>query len=117
MLHLCDLITIGSILKVNSVTGEAIELFWPPATVMACVVFIWDYILTFEMEVDHVWKSQWNFMKGLYLFQRYLPFIDIMLIFFIRVSDLVSYFLYAEFFYRSNGGNSDGDRVSEGGVR
>jgi len=28
------------------------------------------------MEVDLVWKSKWNFMKGLYLFQRYLPFID-----------------------------------------
>jgi len=28
------------------------------------------------MEVDLLWKSKWNFMKGLYLFQRYLPFID-----------------------------------------
>ena len=28
------------------------------------------------MEVDLVWKSNWNFMKALYLFQRYLPFID-----------------------------------------
>ena len=39
-------------------------------------MFIWDYILTFRMEVDLVWKSKWNFMKGLYLFQCYLPFID-----------------------------------------
>jgi hypothetical protein len=39
-------------------------------------MFIWDYILTFGMEVELVWKSEWNFMKGLYLFQRYLPFID-----------------------------------------
>ena len=59
---------------------------------MACVVFIWDYILTFRMEVDHVWKSKWNFMKGLYLFQRYLPFNDIIWLFFIRLSDPVSYF-------------------------
>ena len=35
-------------------------------------MFFWDYILTFGMEVDLVWKSKWNFMKGLYLFQRYL---------------------------------------------
>jgi len=28
------------------------------------------------MEVDLVWKSKWTFMKGLYFFQRYLPFID-----------------------------------------
>jgi hypothetical protein len=39
-------------------------------------MFIWDYILTFRMEVDLVWKSKWTFMKALYLVQRYLPFID-----------------------------------------
>jgi len=46
------------------------------ATVAASTMFIWDYILTFRMEVDLVWKSKWNIMKGLYLLQRYLPFID-----------------------------------------
>jgi len=45
-------------------------------TVMSCMVFFWDYLLTFGMEVDLVWKSKWNYMKGLYLFQRYLPFLD-----------------------------------------
>jgi len=44
--------------------------------VMTCTIFIWDYILTFRMEVELVWKSKWTFMKGLYFFQRYLPFID-----------------------------------------
>ena len=34
----------------------------------------------FGKEVDLVWKSKWSFMKGLYLFQRYLPFIDITII-------------------------------------
>jgi len=47
------------------------------AIVMGCMTYIWDYILMFSMEVDLVWKSKWSFMKGLYLFQRYLPFIDI----------------------------------------
>jgi len=46
------------------------------AIVAASALFIWDYILTFGMEIDLVWKSKWNLMKGLYLFQRYLPFID-----------------------------------------
>jgi len=46
------------------------------ATVAAFTMFVWDYILTFRMEVDLVWKSKWTFMKGLFLFQRYLPFID-----------------------------------------
>jgi len=44
--------------------------------VASSAVFIWDYILTFRMEVDLVWRSKWNLMKGLYLLQRYLPFID-----------------------------------------
>ncbi|KIM49938.1 hypothetical protein M413DRAFT_22047 [Hebeloma cylindrosporum] len=44
---------------------------------MACTIFLWDSILTFAMEVDLIWKSNWNLMKALYLFQRYLPFTDI----------------------------------------
>jgi len=44
--------------------------------VASSAMFIWDYVLTFRMEVDLVWKSKWNFMKGLYLLQRYMPFID-----------------------------------------
>ena len=47
---------------------------------MNCTMYFWDYILMFGMEVDLVWKSKWSFMKGLYLFQRYLPFIDITII-------------------------------------
>ena len=65
------------------------------------------------MEVELVWKSKWNFMKGLYLFQRYLPFIDIMTAFLTGQSDVVSYLPMLNFLYRSNGGNFDGDRVSE----
>ena len=65
------------------------------------------------MEVDLVWKLKWNFMKGLYLFQRYLPFIDIMTAFLTGQSDVVSYLSMLNFLYRSNGGNFDGDRVSE----
>ncbi|KIM36360.1 hypothetical protein M413DRAFT_292129 [Hebeloma cylindrosporum] len=45
--------------------------------VMASTMYIWDYILAFSMEVDLIWKSKWSFMKGLYLFQRYLPFLEI----------------------------------------
>ena len=53
-------------------------------------MFLWDYILTFQMEVDLVWKSKWNFMKGLYFFQRYLPFVDIICLVLIRQSDVLS---------------------------
>jgi len=43
------------------------------------------------MEVNLVWKSKWNFMKGLYFFQRYLPFVEIICPILIRQSDVVSY--------------------------
>ena len=62
------------------------------ATVMASTIYFWDYILMFSMEVDLVWKSKWNFMKGLYLFQRYLPFIDITIDLYCR-SDFLPIFL------------------------
>jgi hypothetical protein len=79
-------------------------------------MFIWDYILTFRMEVDLVWKSKWNFMKGLYLFQRYLPFIDNVWLVIYRQSDISSIFL-SSFFLRSNGGKFDGKYVFEAMLR
>ncbi|CAA7263894.1 unnamed protein product [Cyclocybe aegerita] len=44
----------------------------------ATVVFLWDYFLTFGMEVEHIWASKWTIVKALFLIQRYIPFIDIM---------------------------------------
>jgi hypothetical protein len=77
-------------------------------------MFIWDYILTFRMEVDLVWKSKWNFMKGLYLFQRYLPFIDTAWLVLYRQSNNVSPISLCSFFLRSNGGKFDGSYVFGG---
>jgi len=79
---------------------------------MASTMFVWDYILTFGMEVDLVWKSKWNFMKGLYLFQRYLTFIGCIFMIVYRQSDVFSISLWSSF-CRSNGGNSEGNRVLE----
>jgi len=53
-----------------------IEIVLISTTVAASTVFIWDYMLTFRMELDLVWKSKWTFMKAMYIFQRYLPFVD-----------------------------------------
>jgi len=66
-------------------------------TVMAFTIFVWDLILTFGMEVDLVWKSKGNFTKWLYLFQRYLPFIDIMTFFIARQSNVFPIFLFSLF--------------------
>ena len=83
------------------------------ATVMACMMFFWDYILTFRIEVDLVWKSKWNWMKGLYLFQQYIPFTDIIWVVLKCESNLFPIFL-CSFFPRSNGGYFGWDQVSEG---
>ena len=68
-------------------------------------MFIWDYIVTFRMEVDLVWKSKWNFIKGLYLFQRYLPFIDTIVVILYRQSDVPPLSLHVHFFLGETGKN------------
>jgi len=75
-------------------------------------MFIWDYILTFGMEVDLVWKSKWNVMKGLYLLQRYAPFIDTLgLVLYRQFSSFLIF--VCSFFLRSNGGNFDRNYMLE----
>ncbi|KDR66741.1 hypothetical protein GALMADRAFT_216830 [Galerina marginata CBS 339.88] len=44
--------------------------------VAAATLLVWDILLTFDKEVNLVWRADWNFMKALYLFQRYLPLLD-----------------------------------------
>ena len=83
---------------------------------MSLTMFCWDYILTFEMEVDLVWKSKWNFMKGLYLFQRYLPFTQLIWFILFSQSDVVSIFSCSILFYSLHG-RYDEDWVSEGDLR
>ena len=83
---------------------------------MASTMLIWDYILTFRMEADLVWRSKWNFVKGLYLFQRYLPFIDTVWLVLYRQSD-VSLIFFSSFFLRSSGGKSDRDYMLEDNFR
>jgi len=81
-------------------------------------MFLWDYILTFEMEVDLVWKSKWNFMKGLYFFQRYSPFVGILCFAFLRQFDVVSYLLpILNFFYFKKRSYWGGDCVLEDTLR
>ncbi|KAK7047752.1 hypothetical protein VNI00_006080 [Paramarasmius palmivorus] len=39
-------------------------------------IFLYDYILTFGMEVDLVWSVSPSLINILFLFQRYIPFLD-----------------------------------------
>jgi len=104
------------ILKVNSVIGDENVVLLTLAAVVASAMFAWDYMLTFGMEVELVWKSKWNFMKGLFIFQRYLPFIDTIGLAFYRQSDISPIFLCWPFF-RSNRGKFDGRYVFEDIIR
>jgi hypothetical protein len=43
---------------------------------VAAVAFLYDYALTFDTEVEQIWKAPWTPLKVAYLLQRYLPFFD-----------------------------------------
>jgi hypothetical protein len=45
--------------------------------VTALTVMLYDYILTFGLEVNFIWKAPWGIGKLTYLLARYLPFLDI----------------------------------------
>ncbi|KAF8960362.1 hypothetical protein BDZ97DRAFT_1922262 [Flammula alnicola] len=46
------------------------------AEAAAVSMFLWDYLLTLEMEMSLVWKSKCNLVNFLFFVQRYTPFID-----------------------------------------
>jgi hypothetical protein len=84
---------------------------------MSLTIFFWDYLLTLEMEVNLVWKSKWNFIKGLYLFQRYLPFTELIWFALAGKSDVVSIFSCLILFHREPGGFSGQAWMSKGILR
>ncbi|KAF9267106.1 hypothetical protein L218DRAFT_895312 [Marasmius fiardii PR-910] len=44
--------------------------------VSSSAVLLYDYLLTFRLEVDYIWLSSYNWLTVVYFFQRYLPFVD-----------------------------------------
>jgi len=40
------------------------------ADIAALSVLVYDYLLTFDLEVTYVWGSRWTFVKVLYLVVR-----------------------------------------------
>ncbi|KAF9440844.1 hypothetical protein P691DRAFT_817017 [Macrolepiota fuliginosa MF-IS2] len=49
-----------------------------------------DWLLTLRMEVSLIWQAPWTVMKGLYLVNRYMPFIDVTVAVFFLFSDALS---------------------------
>ncbi|KAH7913289.1 hypothetical protein BJ138DRAFT_1146324 [Hygrophoropsis aurantiaca] len=44
------------------------------ATVAAATILAYDYLLTFDLELQHIWRARWSILKVLYILTRYLPF-------------------------------------------
>ncbi|CAA7263751.1 unnamed protein product [Cyclocybe aegerita] len=71
------------------VAGAAMQTFVKKVVATTCIkmvnvaaftLFSYDYLLTLGMEVKHVWPGAWTPVKIVYLLQRYLPFIDTLLL-------------------------------------
>ncbi|KAF9442950.1 hypothetical protein P691DRAFT_779143, partial [Macrolepiota fuliginosa MF-IS2] len=56
-------------------------------TIASMVIMIFDWLLTFEMEVSYIWKAPWNVMKILYILSRYTPFVDVTILVFFESGD------------------------------
>ncbi|KAH7925259.1 hypothetical protein BV22DRAFT_1089416 [Leucogyrophana mollusca] len=39
-------------------------------------ILLYDYLLTFDLEITYIWRSAWTPIKVLYLCTRYIPFAD-----------------------------------------
>jgi hypothetical protein len=65
-----------------------------PVNLIALVIY--DYGLTLNREIDYIWLSKWSLIKVTFLVQRYLPFLDLILLgaicaFIVRVQGLLSH--------------------------
>ncbi|TDL25206.1 hypothetical protein BD410DRAFT_630888 [Rickenella mellea] len=56
-------------------------------TIAAVTVLIWDYLITLPDEVAFVWPSSWNISKFLFLLNRYLAFIDPIMLVYVLMFD------------------------------
>ncbi|KAH7908329.1 hypothetical protein BJ138DRAFT_1157887 [Hygrophoropsis aurantiaca] len=39
-------------------------------------ILAYDYMLTYELERKYLWPARWTIIKCLYIFNRYIPFVD-----------------------------------------
>ncbi|KDR72838.1 hypothetical protein GALMADRAFT_252122 [Galerina marginata CBS 339.88] len=54
-------------------------------------IVIFDYVLTFDKEVEYVWSSPWKPERILFFLNRYLPFIDIILFSQVMLNSSISF--------------------------
>jgi hypothetical protein len=39
-------------------------------------LLVYEFFITFKREVRYVWAAEWSFVKGIFLVQRYITFVD-----------------------------------------
>ncbi|TFK62609.1 hypothetical protein BDN72DRAFT_383656 [Pluteus cervinus] len=60
-------------------TANAV-LFKQYCTVASSTLYLYDLLLTLDLEVNLLWPSKWTLFKVVYLLQRYLPLVDTMIL-------------------------------------
>lgn len=66
-----DSIYLVSFASLQHITLSVLTSF----AVAGATLFIYDYLLTVNLEIELVWRSRWTATKCLYFIQRYLPFV------------------------------------------
>ncbi|KIP12202.1 hypothetical protein PHLGIDRAFT_113980 [Phlebiopsis gigantea 11061_1 CR5-6] len=46
-------------------------------SVASMTILVTDWMLLFSEEVKYIWRRKWKFPEGLYLFTRYMPFVNV----------------------------------------
>ncbi|TFK63333.1 hypothetical protein BDN72DRAFT_328595 [Pluteus cervinus] len=49
-------------------------------TLASSTLYLYDLLLTIDLEIDLLWPSKWTLMKVIYLLQRYLPVVDMVIV-------------------------------------
>ncbi|TFK63371.1 hypothetical protein BDN72DRAFT_847692 [Pluteus cervinus] len=62
------------------IAGAKGDRFTQYFTLASLTWYLYDLLLTLDLEVNLLWPSKWTLMKVLYLLQRYLPFIDTVIV-------------------------------------
>ncbi|KAF8997601.1 hypothetical protein BDQ17DRAFT_1363088 [Cyathus striatus] len=69
----------------NGETAQALvkaELLAKYLNVSSCSILIYDFLLSLSDEISAIWLSSWSKMKLLYLFLRYVPLVNIVIVLF-----------------------------------
>ncbi|KAF9001478.1 hypothetical protein BDQ17DRAFT_1358258 [Cyathus striatus] len=48
--------------------------------VASMAILVFDYFLTVELEIKYIWSSKWSIPNAMFLFTRYLPFVDFLVL-------------------------------------